>query len=183
MVQSKKLHMARQSLVLATPQNCIIEKLIAEWDKQLTALKVPKLALASVRTYEGQLKPDKVYGVYVLCTPDGNGGGAGPFDAFVHINHAFPRSAKPTLRLTWNRLAPRFESVADPASEHARVFSGIMSNAISLSQGPLNSSEIKFYLYNAADRNFSRTFAASLTEFGLPLHVAVRGNWLHVEWR
>ena len=175
--------MTRQSLVLATPENCIIDKLIAEWDKQLTALKVPKAALASVRTYEVQLKPDKVYGVYVLCTPDGNGGGHGPFDAFVHINHAFPRSPKPTLRLTWNRLAPRFESVADPGAEHARVFSGIIGNALSLSEGSLKSSEIKVYLYNAADRNFSRAFAASLTGVALPLHVAVRGNWLHIEWR
>lgn len=174
--------MSTQSLVLATPENDLIKKLIAEWDKQLTAQRIPKEALASVRTYEAQLQPDRVYGVYALCTPDGKGGGHGPFDAFVHINHAFPRSPKPTLRLTWGRLAPRLEWASDPAAEHARVFSAIIANALSLSRGAFKSEEIKVYLYNAADRAFGRSFATALTKVEIPFQVSVRGNWLHLVW-
>jgi hypothetical protein len=174
--------MSDQSLVLATRENGLIEKLIGEWDKQLTAQKIPKEALSSVRTYEAQLQPDKVYGVFALCTPDGKGGGNGPFDAFVHLNHAFPKHPKPTLRLTWRRLAPRLERAPDPVAEHGRVFSGIVGNAIKLSQGVFKSTEIKVYLYNAADLAFACAFVAALTPLSLSVQASVRGNWLHFVW-
>ena len=170
-----------QVLVKATPANGIIGRLIAEWDHQLTSHKVPRQALASIRTYEAQIQPNAVYGVYVLCTADGMGGGTAPFDAFVHINHAYPKTPNPVLRLIWSRLAPRLHWTTDPASEHARVFAAIITNALALSLGELKSSEIKFYLYNAADLAFGRMFAStsSLPQFNFD--VAVRGAWLHIK--
>ena len=173
--------MADLFLVKATPDNHLMNQVITDWDKQLAAHKIPKSALDAVRTYEAQLKPDKSYGVFVLCEPTGDGGGRAPFEAFVHINHAFPNSIKPTLRLTWNRLAPRYEQVADSATEHARVFSLIASNALFLARGAFKSSEIKIYLHSHADRVHGKAFAANLTAVELPFNVRVRSSWLHFE--
>jgi hypothetical protein len=172
--------LAEQSLVLATPENGLIAKLLEEWDGDLASRRIPKDVLGNIRTYEAQLKPSRTYGVFVLCEPDEMDGGNGPFDAFVHVNHAFPRHPKPILRLTWNRIAPRFEWASDPALEHGRIFAAIASNALRLAQGPFKSSEIKIFLYNAADRQFGRTFASTLTTMTEKVHVAVRGNWLRL---
>jgi hypothetical protein len=174
--------MSNLSLVLATPGNDLMNKVIAEWDKQLAAQKLPRSALDAVRSYEAQLKPDKAYGVYVLCQPDGKGGGRTPYEAFVHINHAFPKSSDPILRLTWNRLAPRFDWIADPVEEHARVFASIFANAMGLAKNPLKASEIKMYLYNRADRAWGRRFVDALTPLPVPFNVSVRGGWLHLRW-
>ena len=172
-----------QKLVRVSPENRIMNKLISEWDAQLTEQDVPTEALASIRTYEAQLRPDAVYGVFALCTPDQQGGGDGPFDAFVHLNHAFARTSKPQLRLVWSRLAPRCEVATDPAEEHARIFSTIINNALTLSKGVFKSTEIKIYLLNSADRMFGRTFATTLTGVALPFSVSARGSWLHIEWQ
>ncbi|MBW4093258.1 MAG: hypothetical protein HIU82_19480 [Proteobacteria bacterium] len=158
-------------------------KVIADWDKQLAAQKLPKSALDAVRNYEVQLKPDKSYGVYVLCEPDGNGGGKAPFDAFVHANHQFPRSPNPTLRLVWNRLAPRYEGVSDQIHDHARILSTIVGDALHLSQNALKAAEVKMYLYNYADRAWGRRFAEALTGLPVPFNVSVKGGWLHLRWK
>lgn len=86
-----------QTLIMASPDNHLMDKVITDWDRQLAALRLPKTALDGMRNYEGQLKPDKRYGVYVLCTPDGHGGGRAPYDAFVHMNHQWPSSSRPYL--------------------------------------------------------------------------------------
>ena len=174
--------MSQLKLILATPQNGLMANVIAEWDRQLMSRRFPKSALEAVRTYEAQLQPDKAYGVYVLCTPDGTGGGTGPYEAFVHVNHAFPRSQNPTLRMTWNRLAPRYEWSTEPVEDHARVFANMLFGCMELSRGPLVSSEIKILLYNHADRSFARRFVGGLTGIPLPFSVSLQGNWLHLEW-
>ena len=157
-------------------------KVVAEWDRQLVSQKLPRSTLDAVRTYEAQLKPDRTYGVYILCSPNEVGGGEPPYEAFVHVNHAFPRSSKPVLRMTWNRLAPRYEWAADPAAEHARVFTGLVIGGLGLTKGPLKSAEMKMHLFNHADRTFGRWFAGNLTGFSLPFNVTVQGNWLHLGW-
>jgi hypothetical protein len=64
-------------LILASHDNDLMSKVIADWDKQLAALRLPKAALDGMRGYEAQLKPDKTYGVFILCSPDGKGGRKG----------------------------------------------------------------------------------------------------------
>ncbi len=174
--------MSDLSLVLASPDNQLMAKVIADWDRQLISQKLPRSALDAVRTYEAQLQPDKTYGVYILCTPNGIGGGDPPYEAFVHVNHAFSKSPKPMLRMTWNRLAPRYEWTVDPEKEHARVFSGIVIGGLTLTKGPLSSVEMKVYLYNHADRAFGRRFVGALTGLPLPFNVSLQGNWLHLGW-
>ena len=171
--------MSELKLVLASPANGLMERLIAEWDGQLRAQRLPKDVLDAVRRYEAELVPDKTYGVYVLCG-DGAGHGGAPYEAFVHVNHAHPKTPKPVLRLTWSRLAPKYEWVRDPAAEHARIFASLVNGAIALAGGPLKSMEIKMYLLNQADRTFGGLFAEALTGSALPFTVRVRGNWLHL---
>jgi len=84
------------------------------------------------------------------------------------------------LRLSWSRLAPKYEWVRDPAAEHARIFASLVYGAIALARGPLKSLEIKLYLLNQADRAFGGLFAKALTGSALPYTVSVRGNWLHL---
>ena len=170
-------------LVLASPANGLMQRLIAEWDGQLRARRAPKEILDAVRRYEGVLVPDGAYGVYVLCCRDGEGHGQAPYEALVHVNHAHPGSTKPVLRLTWSRLAPRYEWVRDPVEQHSRIFSSLVYGAIGLALGPLKSLEIKMYLFNRADQAFGRRFAAGLTAAALPFTLRVRGNWLHFTLR
>ncbi|WP_158926729.1 hypothetical protein [Acidisphaera sp. S103] len=172
--------MSNLNLVLASPANQLMANVITEWDRQLASQKIPKSALDAVRTYEAQLQPDKTYGVYILCSPDGMGGGKPPYEAFVHVNHAFPKSPKPMLRMTWNRLAPRYEWSANPINDHARVFTGIVTGGLKLIGGPLPSKEMKVYLYNHADRAFGKRFVGALTGMPLPFNVSLQGNWLHL---
>ncbi len=178
--------MAQLQLILATPENGLMNAVIAEWDKQLVSQKLPKSILDSLRTYEAQIKPDRSYGVYVLCDVGKNGLGKPPYEAFVHVNHAFPKTPKPVLRLTWSRLAPRYEWEENQADNHGRIFGALINNALALSESSLKSQELKLYLFSAADRSYGRKFVASLkeaeklTSFKLPLSVSVRGSWLHL---
>lgn len=135
-----------------------------------------------MRNYELLLVPDKKYGVWVLCDPDH--GTRAPYDALVHINHAFPRSPKPTLRLLWLRIAPKYERSSDMVGDHSRIFAGVLGEALRLSKGNLKSSEIKMYLPNNMDRMYARHMAVSLTSLpGVPFDGRVRGNWLHLVWK
>ena len=174
-------------LILATQENGLMQAVIAEWDKQLSAQKMPKSALESVRTYEAQLRPDKTYGVYVLCNIAGDDVPKSPFEAFVHVNHAFSKTPKPILRLTWSRIAPRYEW-ENPVENHARIFASLIGDALRLSRADFKSDELKIYLYSNADRSYGRNFALALkqtetlTSNKLPFKVATRGSWLHFNW-
>lgn len=176
-------------LVKATPENGLMNTVISDWDKQLSSQRLPKGALDSLRSYEANLKPDKTYGVFILCDTDKHGKAKAPFEAFVHINHAHPKSPKPTLRLVWSGLAPRYEWEDGVAENHARIYSDIITNAITLSLGLFSSHEIKLYLFNSADRKWGHEFADSirrteaLTSKRLPLDVRIRGSWLHLTHR
>ena len=170
-------------LVQASPDNGLMKRLIAEWDRQIVAQRYPKEVLDAIRRYEAELKPDKTYGVYVLCRQGEGGIGHSPYEAFVHINHAHPKSNKPILRLIWSRLAPKYEWVADPVEEHSRIFSSVVYSAAELAKNDLKSSEVKIYLLSRADRSFGKRFATALTGATLPFTVSARGNWLHLAMR
>ena len=177
--------MAVMDLVLTTPENGLITKVISAWDKQVSSLRAPQGSMVqSLRTYEAALQPDKTYGVYIFCSPDASSAGRPPYDALVHINHAFPKSPKPILRLVWLKIAPKYEWSDNLPVEHARIFSGILGAALRLSEGALKSPEIKLYLVNHTDRAYGKLLAAHLTSLpALPFHTRVKGSWLHLTWK
>lgn len=175
--------MAELALVKATSENGLMARVLAAWDKQAAAHKLPPAALDAIRNYEGQLQPGKDYGVYIVCQTSRSGGGA-PYEGLVHINRAYPKSPKPILRLIWSRLAPKYEWSDDPVTDHARIFSAVIGGALRLSQSELTSSEVKLYLPGHIDRAYGKGLAASLTMMpDMPFDTRVRGNWLHFEWK
>lgn len=176
--------MAELTLIKATSENDLMTRVLSAWDKQAASARLPSSALNAIRNYEAQLKPSKTYGVYILCDPGADETGRAPYDALVHINHAFPKSPKPTLRLVWQRLAPKYEWAQDPAADHARITSGIVGCALRMSQHDLKSAEMKLYLTSHVDRTYGRAIASSLTRLpDMPFDVRVRGSWLHFEWK
>lgn len=176
-------------LLLSTPENRLMESIIADWDKQLASQKLPKSILNSLRNYEAQLKPDKTYGVYVLCNQAEDGEYLPPYEAFVHVNHAHPKSKNPVLRLTWSRIAPCHEWSDNHKEKLAEIWAMLFFRAYEMAKGSNKSSEIKFYLLTNAERAWAREFsiALNLASRGLTssppdqIKASVKGSWLHIE--
>ncbi|MDB5731107.1 MAG: hypothetical protein JWQ03_1002 [Variovorax sp.] len=172
------------ALIASTNENRLMDRLLTEWAAQLEQLKAPSAALDVVRSYHAAVVPDKHYAVHVLCRSGSAARGAGsPFEGFVHINHAHPHSKRPVLRLVWNRFAPKYDAAEDPAKEHARLFTTVLAQALTMSRNSHRSNEVKIFLCNAADHTHARSFAGQLTGVpGMPFKTSVRGSWLHLEW-
>lgn len=172
-------------LVRATRDNGVFRNMKAEWGAQLDASDdAPREYYSPMMEHAERISQehpqDPKYGIFVLTDED-PGTGKISHEAMIHINHAWPKTKDATLRLVWNLVAPRYQFDESPGAKIAAIFTGLLTESLTLSGKDMPSKEVKVYLGNALDREYV-TIAASFLGNAYPnFAFEVRGSWLHIK--
>lgn len=170
--------------VRANNQNNLLRKAQLSWEKQVS--KDARRWLDNQMEYAAGIAAedpaDKRYGIYVLCHPNSTGEPRAPFEGFSHINHAYPNTSKPELRLVWGTLAPKYRDQTLSNTERATVMAAYIHSGIALSNAELPSTTVKLYLGAGVDKAFAKLFVTSVNPLVSEIfHAKVHGNWLHID--
>ncbi|MPY72008.1 MAG: hypothetical protein GEU92_18245 [Alphaproteobacteria bacterium] len=173
------------SLVRATAENKLLIRLRTSWERQVDDVAKGWLdnQLDHALKIAADDPADPRYGIYVLCDGDGDGRPRAPYEAFVHVNHAWPKSAKDsTVRLVWGAVAPKYMAQTLANVDRAKVLSSVIYSALALAAGEMPSKHVKIYLGGAVDKSFAHLFCSLLNPMVIDrMHARVRGTWLHLE--
>ena len=168
----------------ATPDNGLFGQLKIEWAGQLQSdedapIEYYTPMMEHAESISGENPQDSRYGIFVLADIDDDGSVLA-CEGLVHINHAWPKSKDPVLRLVWNLIAPKYQYADDLIEPVARIMTGFITESLKLCWDDMPSRELKIYLGNAIDREYA-TIAASIMQTTNPdFGFAVHGNWLHI---
>lgn len=170
----------------ATPENGLFNRLKAEWDSQFAQLEdAPEEYYRPMMSHaEGISKEDpqdKVYGIFVLCDLDEKGDILG-CEGMVHINHKFPKSNDPELRMVWNLLAPKYDGNEEQNVPISIVLAAFFVEGIRLCMADMKSKSMRMYLGNAMSREFALAFSGYMANSDPNFKFALKGGWLHIEW-
>src|SRR6266481_7548537 len=147
-------------LARATTENNFFQKLRAEWDQQMkrgqeiSPEDYYQTMMDHAEKISKEYPQDKKYGIFILAESDKDGG-IGSCEGMVHVNHAWPKTADPTLRLVWNLIAPRYQFEDENPTQLAAIMTGFVLGALELCDGDMRSKKIKLYLGNAIDRQYA----------------------------
>jgi len=109
------------------------------------------------------------YFVYVMTN-------SGAYEGFLHINRAkIKKFSGYTLRATEITLAPNLDYEAIPDEKMFELVAGIVTELLRLSQGELESTNIKIHI-GPLDKPYLSVFAKYFT--GAGFNSAIEGNWL-----
>jgi len=118
--------------------------------------------------------PDPRYGIYALKDESS-------FEALIHVNRAnIPGPPGWTLRMLWTLYAPKFDFEEAEFSVVAKLFSEIISEAISISKAEMECKHLKIHLGNLSDRHFFAGVASGLKMNKLFSDVRLTGNWFYL---
>ena len=177
--------MSNLQLLEANLTNGLWRRLRRSWEGQLKRQKAPPdwemPHLEHTERIVAEDGQDDRYKIYVACGFRG-GKPAAPYYGFIHINFKVTGTAKPEIRLTTNRLAPKF-GYHDLRIEAANVQATFIAGALELSSNIKGKPPIKMFLGNPLDHEFANSFALIAGRIlGSKLEAQRRGSWLHVKW-
>jgi hypothetical protein len=114
----------------------------------------------------------------IFCINEGNS----PVGAF-RITYTFiPGYSDKILRIRHILMSPSYEYGEKTVEDYGRVLSGIVLEAVKLTDGDYRSQHIKLHMRSIADRQFFQFFADSAA---LPsatgISIQVKGSWLHID--
>lgn len=172
-------------LVRATPENGIFDRLKTEWDIQLEHDDAPAGVYVPMMEHAAKVCSEyhqaKGYSIFVVL--DTQPDGTVVHEGLIHINHIFPGTKAPTLRLIWNLIAPRYAYEEVNPKHIASILSTFLAGALKLASDTMPSKEVKMYLGNAIDRTFAEALVKVLGAKIRNLKFAIHGGWLHIEMR
>ena len=183
----EKLLMANLRLLRATATNGIFSRLQEEWDQEFGGEDAPPAdAYRPMMVHAEEIiacrDGDPKYGIFAVAhCEDGSDIDCAPYEGFVHISHKLPNTSDATLRVLWNLLAPRYQSVEMRSADLARIMTAIVRGALDLSQSHMPARQIKMYLGNSVDREFATTAAAFLETNDASISFAMHRSWLHIQ--
>ena len=154
----------------------------SEWEQQVTtfddSIDYESARMQHARSIAAEDPPSKVYGIFVLHDDAAQPGRR--YSGLVHVNHAFPKTSKPILRMVWVLLAPIYDYQDVEPNEIADITGTILHDGIKLCQSDMWSVEMKLHLGSSLDRRYALGVARGLQLYKPEIQAAVRGNWLHL---
>lgn len=166
------------SLIRATAENGLLERLKNDWDRQLAGDDEPRdyyeVWIERAREIASEDPADPRYGIYVLQTDFDEKS----LDGIVHVNHKLPRTSDAEVRLVWSILAPKFSRVEAETEELSEVVGGFLYGGLRLAATEMQADAMRMYLQNQSERQYARAVALALRHFLPDLRVSMAGSWL-----
>lgn len=170
-------------LLRADAENGHFEALEREWSEQIRRLadfeEYESVRLAHARGIVAEDPQPKNYGIFVVV--DESDETDHHYKAFVHVNHAFPKTSSATLRMVWVVMAPKYDFEDPDTMEVAEITTTILYGGVELCQTAMTSYALKMHLGGSIDRGYASGIASNLRREMPFLKSAVRGNWLHLD--
>ncbi|BDW95312.1 hypothetical protein MACH10_09970 [Thalassospira tepidiphila] len=99
------------------------------------------------------------------------------YEAICFINHAW---AKSELRIVTLNLAPKYDAIEHRTIRLASVFSGLITQFVSLARSQWKAPHVKIYIQDSEFRALASGIASSFVHAQNGVEVDVIGNWLHI---